>query len=875
MDSYQKVWTFTIRKNFYFSLKEKDEFTWNSAKEVKKGDLILIYAGDPYKNIGFILKAISDPFEDSNIREKWNRPAVSLKKIIEIPKPIELSELRDDPTLSDWGAVRFNFRKSHWKMKDEEWFALKKLILSKNPELQHVLDPQKNIKFLKLLYEKFTTEYLNTPTGQKHKEMYDKEKLIVNELFNKTLEKLNKGEDITELVLKKLLPLKGNRFTTIPAGFTTFKAFGISEEQQIQLSNDLVSTLIELKNNIENSDTQKELLIDLQNKYPKGVKTGVVSAAIYFLEPYYLLINKKTEKTYNFLTKEFLPEYRTINNTLADYITNIENLKKLLQEINDISLGFSDYPIFDIFCHWMCEESLGNYAVDSDKYLRWVKTQKRPNDIIKNYLEDLLNNYQKAKQKKVNENEILRVKDIIATRLPTYLENITNQNTFSSASAKWHYCPYVAIMNPEVSTKHNEGFFVNYMLTEDMSGVYIALRQGVDDINKGDQYKNQLRLKANKFRKKIKPFKITSQFSEETDLKSIHSSHAPFYEAATIYSKFYEKGNLPSEDELRKDLNNILLLYDALAENKFLNFMKDVYTQEIQIALGELERGKNVIFYGPPGSGKTVLSKIISEKYFGKDGYSLYTVHSGTDYYDLVCRIVPQIDDQGNLIYSKERRFLLDALLSGKVLILDEINRTQIDTALGIFFTYLERDHRINDVEQIRNILKNEIDEEFEFDELKQMLADFRIIGTLNVYDKTFLFKLGDALKRRFTFIEITTKPELASDLTINHSFKDKFTRICGYKKDQSIADSIINVFVDLNHIKPLGIGILKEALQFSQYFPNDEAVDLSVSSLIVPFFENDLNYSTIKNILEKYTLNNSIRKLESLNFGTSDVNGF
>ena len=136
----------------------------------------------------------------------------------------------------------------------------------------------------------------------------------------------------------------------------------------------------------------------------------------------------------------------------------------------------------------------------------------------------------------------------------------------------------------------------------------------------------------------------------------------------------------PYLENLIEDIPNIDSLNvkknQSPSKNSFLKFIKETYNEEIQIGLQELKRGKNIIFFGPPGSGKTVLSKIISEKYLGKNAYSLYTVHSGTDYYDLVCRIVPQINGAGNLIYFKERRFLLDALLSGKVLILDEINRT-------------------------------------------------------------------------------------------------------------------------------------------------------------------------------------------------------
>lgn len=499
----------------------------------------------------------------------------------------------------------------------------------------------------------------------------------------------------------------------------------------------------------------------------------------------------------------------------------------------------------------------------------------KPQSNIRSCLENILDNYKSTSNLNSSTSK-QTIKDILGKEFPDYLNEKTNNqyHLFSSACDKTHFCPYVALMNKEITNKHTKGFFVNYMFREDMTGVYLALRQGIDGINKGNPYLNELRTKSKKYREKTEIHDITPQLSENIDLKGHNAEYAPFYEAGNIYSRFYEKGNLPSEEELEEDLNEMLKIYDEMAENEFLRFIKDIYALEMNIAKGELERGKNVIFYGPPGSGKTVLSKIVSENYLEKDSYELYTVHSGTDYYDLVCRIVPKINDEGNLIYHKEPRFLLDALLSGKVLILDEINRTQIDTALGIFFTYLERDHRINDVKQISQILEKEIGEVIDLDDLKQKLSDFRIIGTLNVYDKTFLFKLGDALKRRFTFIEITTSSELINDLISNPDLKNKFIENCNYIGDFEIADTLINVFAELNQVKPLGIGILKETLQFSVYFSQDEAADNAVASLIVPFFENDLSFSRIRNILDKYGLTFSIKKLESLNFGLSDVNG-
>ena len=141
-----KKWTFAINKDFYNDLKEQDKIKWNSAKSVKKGDIILIYTGSPYSSIGFILEATTDPFEDPEIRKDWKRPAVMVQKIAEILEPIKFSELKENLILCEWGAVKMGFRGSHFKMSDEEWMELQKLILDKNPELESkILDLENGI----------------------------------------------------------------------------------------------------------------------------------------------------------------------------------------------------------------------------------------------------------------------------------------------------------------------------------------------------------------------------------------------------------------------------------------------------------------------------------------------------------------------------------------------------------------------------------------------------------------------------------------------------------------------------------------------------------------------------------------------------------
>lgn len=354
-------------------------------------------------------------------------------------------------------------------------------------------------------------------------------------------------------------------------------------------------------------------------------------------------------------------------------------------------------------------------------------------------------------------------------------------------------------------------------------------------------------------------YSIDSNCLSPEKLNEIYQNIISIYEELIpIYICFIFKNEIMNKIELIAENEQINMNHIEL--NELLgNFVID---ETIVKDICSFLNTDNIILRGVPGTGKTHIANKLAELGFKKNfnnGYIMTTATSDWSTFDTIGGLMP--DEDGKLFFNPG--IFLEAIKHNKWLIIDEINRADIDKAFGQLFTVLSG-HDVQLPFKINNhyikLKKSERNSSYYDGNFTYYIGtNWRIIGTMNTMDKDTLFDLSYAFMRRFRFIDIEI-PEREDYLNLMSDFAG----------DLNNTESInFNDLYEFNTIRNLGPAIFKDMFNYINNRVHETESEINqvlpsaIISCIIPQFDGVSNTDNIEKILKKYDFDeNAIKKI-------------
>lgn len=273
------------------------------------------------------------------------------------------------------------------------------------------------------------------------------------------------------------------------------------------------------------------------------------------------------------------------------------------------------------------------------------------------------------------------------------------------------------------------------------------------------------------------------------------------------YDKKYKYGSKRVNGKVRSIYHGKA---DASAKSYTINSIDNLYFENKEQIITQintaLSNGKHIILIGPPGTGKSKLSKEIC--ILSRKKYTMSTATSDWSTFDTIGGY--RQNKKGELEFSPG--IFLQCLKDKKWLIIDEINRADIDKAFGSLFSALTGDDITLPFEINGKCIKiiGNPDSKIETKENHFIIPkDWRIIATMNTFDKSSLYEMSYAFMRRFAFIQVGIPTKIEPE-TIK-----RYTEIWKLDTKENIHSNLSELWNKINKHRKIGPAIIEDICKY------------------------------------------------------------
>ncbi|MNM40667.1 5-methylcytosine-specific restriction enzyme B [compost metagenome] len=136
----------------------------------------------------------------------------------------------------------------------------------------------------------------------------------------------------------------------------------------------------------------------------------------------------------------------------------------------------------------------------------------------------------------------------------------------SVGQGNWATIPWLAILDKRITETTQRGEYVVYLFAEDMSAVYLTLAQGVT-IPVQEKGRKEAYVYLRNKTKEIRELVPLANMNKDEDIHLMSSGLGQDYQVSTVAYIKYERGNVPDDERLIEDLQNVMENYRLYVES--------------------------------------------------------------------------------------------------------------------------------------------------------------------------------------------------------------------------------------------------------------------------------------------------------------------